>query len=266
MGTGGDSRQDDYPLLIDPAGGAVIARLIDREHLVTRAVGGLFPEGFDIDEAGRILDLACGPGAWVQEVAFHHPEIEVVGIDLSRPVLDYARAMARVQRLDNAWFQEMDVLQPFDLPAGSFDLVNARFLATELPPTAWAGLLAECRRVLRPGGMLHLMEAELPITNSPATERACALVAAALHHFSGANFPGRHLGTTLRLGQLLGEANYQGIEQRAYALEWSAGVDEHQAVSSNVQTALYLLKPYLCRCVAIEPGEFERLYQQLCIE
>ena len=91
MGTCGDWGKDDYPLLIGPSGDAVIARLIDREHLVTRAVGSLFPEGFDIGEAGRVLDLACSPGAWVHEVALHYPEIEAVGIDLSRPVLDYAR-------------------------------------------------------------------------------------------------------------------------------------------------------------------------------
>src|SRR6266436_6885658 len=106
----------------DPESGAEMARLMDQDRLITRGMGGLFPERSDLSGIQRILDVACGPGGWAQEVAFAYPEIEVVGFDISRAMIDYANAFARVQGLHNLSFQVMDILQPLTFPDSSFDL------------------------------------------------------------------------------------------------------------------------------------------------
>src|SRR5437660_12153153 len=98
-----------------------MARLLDQDRLITKGMGGLFPErANDFSGLHRILDVACGPGGWVLEVAFAHPEIEVVGFDISQAMIDYANAKARVRGLNNARFLTMDMLKPLEFPDCSF--------------------------------------------------------------------------------------------------------------------------------------------------
>ena len=44
------------------------------------------------------------------------------------------------------------------LPGASCDLVTATFVVHECPPSAIRGLIAEARRLLRPGGVLMLAD------------------------------------------------------------------------------------------------------------
>lgn len=53
----------------------------------------------------------------------------------------------------------------------SFDLINARFIVGFQDKASWPVLLAECRRVLTPGGILLLSECERGISNSAALQR-----------------------------------------------------------------------------------------------
>src|SRR5258708_30881057 len=161
--------------LID-AGGAEIALLIDQQRLLTQYMSGLFPQDIDTASLQHVLDLACGPGDWVQDVAFTHQDIDVIGIDSSRSLITHARTMVSVQALDNAFFEVMDIHKPLDFDDHSFDFIQARLLTSILSPAEWSGLLAECRRILRPGGILRLVEAECPQTNSVAVQHLGRIV------------------------------------------------------------------------------------------
>src|SRR5947208_13801729 len=103
--------------------------------------------------------MACGPGGWALEIAYTHPEIEVVGFDISQAMIDYARARARVQGLDNASFRVMDMQKPLDFPDGSFDLVNGRFVLF-IPTSFIPVFLKECFRISRPPGPLRFTEVD----------------------------------------------------------------------------------------------------------
>src|SRR5579859_194454 len=144
--------------VIDPASGAEIARLMNQEALIKRATGGWFPRGIDLEKVSHVLDVACGPGGWVQQVAFAYPDMYVVGIDIDQRVIAYALAQARVQALSNASFSAMDVTQPLPLPDASFDFINARFLSRLLLKESWSGVMRELARVTRPGGWVSLLE------------------------------------------------------------------------------------------------------------
>jgi ubiquinone/menaquinone biosynthesis C-methylase UbiE len=146
----------------DPESGAEMARLLDQDRTVTNAMGGLLPElGSDIEGMQDILDLACGPGGWAQELAFTHPQLKVTGVDISRAMIAYARMQARVRHLENASFTVMDVQAPFDVFSdNSFDLVNARTMAGFMKKGSWSQVVGECARVLRPGGVLRLTEVD----------------------------------------------------------------------------------------------------------
>jgi len=95
------SQSKDSTYLSDPESGAEMARLIDQDRLITKGMGGLLAELAPemLPRIHRILDVACGPGGWAQEVAYTYPEKEVVGVDISQAMIEYAHAQAQVQEL-----------------------------------------------------------------------------------------------------------------------------------------------------------------------
>ncbi len=257
-----DRPHGENTYVIDAESAAEMARLLDQDRLLTAHLGGLLPERPDFAHSHDVLVSACGPGGWAQAVALAHPEVEVVGIDISRRMIEYAHAMAQVQRSSNVTFRVMDVLGPLDFPDHSFDLVNARLIFGFMPPAAWPTLLQECMRVTRSGGIIRLTECESDITTSAATQRLTGMVTRALH-LAGRSFSpdGRHFGIIPMLGHFLREAGCQSIQQRAYALDWSAGMEANASTRFDLQFLLKLLEPFLVKMQLITEEEFNPLYQ-----
>jgi ubiquinone/menaquinone biosynthesis C-methylase UbiE len=189
---------------IDAENAAEMARLMHQDRLTTRGMGGVFPERSDFSTIHDILDIACGPGGWVLDVAFEHPTINVMGIDISSIMIEYARAQAWTQGLNNASFRVMDALKPLDFADAAFDLVNVRFIFAFMPPAAWPQLMDECVRITRPGGIIRLTETEWNLTNSLAYETLHAMTTRALKKAGKSFSPdGRNVGITPMLGQFL---------------------------------------------------------------
>lgn len=101
------------------------------------------------DVAGcRVLDAACGPGLYAQELV--QRGAHVTGFDQSPRMVELSR-----QRVPSARFRVHDVVDPLDwLPDSSVDLALLA-LAIEYVDDR-VGALRELRRVLRPGGALVL--------------------------------------------------------------------------------------------------------------
>jgi SAM-dependent methyltransferase len=243
--------------LID-AGGAEIALLIDQHRLLTGYMSGLFPQDIDTASLQHVLDLGCGPGDWVQDVAFEHQDIDVIGIDSSRPLITHALAMASVQGLDNAFFEVMDIRGPLDFDDDSFDFIQARLLTSILSPAEWSGLLAECRRILRPGGILRLVEAEWPQTNSPAVQRLGKIVLQALQQYEMNHSPdGRYLDA---LVPWLRDARFKGVCSQLYEIPLGPpGFVGMHPLMELVRMELYLMEPALLRLGVTTQEEFATL-------
>jgi SAM-dependent methyltransferase len=101
--------------------------------------------------APRVLDVACGTGrtarALLREVAF---DGAIVNVDLGRRMLAVGRATCAPWPGRVTWAQAAACPLPF--PANAFDCVTC-LEALEFLPDARAAL-AECVRVLKPGGLL----------------------------------------------------------------------------------------------------------------
>ena len=97
----------------------------------------------------RVLEVGVGTG-----LALPHylPNRRVTGIDLSADMLARARTRVEAEQLTNVEdLLELDA-EATGLPTGSFDLAVSMFVASVVPhPKA---LLAELRRVVKPGGHL----------------------------------------------------------------------------------------------------------------
>ncbi|MBX5457537.1 MAG: methyltransferase domain-containing protein [Thermogemmatispora sp.] len=254
--------------IIDSEQAAELARLMQQDRLLTEAMGGLLPEeGIALPERGRVLDLACGPGGWALELAFRFPKVEIIGIDISPSVIEYANAQAWSRGLENVHFQVGNVMESLPFPDQSFDLINGRALCGFMLPNSWPRLLAECFRLLKPGGILRCTETEQPLTTSPAFEHFCALGTQALKRAGQSFSPdGRHIGITPVLPRLLRQAGFERVRLRASAIEWSIGTEGHYPVFKDYLVAMELVQPFLLKTGVAAKEELERLYQQAVAE
>jgi len=232
--------------------------------LLTEGMGGLFSEREDdLTAIHSILDLGCSPGDWALSVAAAFPEVSVTGIDVSTTVIEEAAAHAAVRRLRNVNFQVMDATGPLEFADGSFDLVNARTIVGFMNPTLWPKLLEECRRILRPGGVVRVTEFTEGLTNSSAAGTMWGLYAKALSVSRRSYDPdGRHIGIINQLPTLLRQAGFQDVQMMVHPIEHSAGTLRREGWFKNYSIVFQLLKPFVINTGVMTSEGFEELYQQ----
>jgi SAM-dependent methyltransferase len=106
--------------------------------------------------AARILDLGCGPGTELLQLAQVFPSGEVVGVDLASEMIAAAHASAHKTGLRNIAFFQADVA---DLPqhfSERFDAVHCSFAFHHYRDAS--GAIREMRRVLKPGGKAFVID------------------------------------------------------------------------------------------------------------
>jgi 2-polyprenyl-3-methyl-5-hydroxy-6-metoxy-1,4-benzoquinol methylase len=105
-----------------------------------------------------LLDVGCGHGALVALLAEGRPERRVVGIDPDARKIAWAEAS--VGRLPNVELRTTTIEALAAERPAAFDCVLVADVLYLLAPAAWPAFLEAARRLLRPGGLLVLKEAE----------------------------------------------------------------------------------------------------------
>jgi ubiquinone/menaquinone biosynthesis C-methylase UbiE len=128
------------------------------------ATAPLEPEGnilwmLEIEQWRSALDLMGGTGALTCAIAHHFDE--VVYFDARPSMAAFARRRLDAEELSNVTVREGDPTS-LPYPTASFDWIAAQDVLDALATRAgearvlMKGMLAECRRLLRPGGGLYL--------------------------------------------------------------------------------------------------------------
>jgi len=106
-----------------------------------------------VSSPGRVLDVGCGTGYLLRNLAGRYPEAQqLCGVDAAPQMITTASAFARDNRLNFT----VGVAEELDYLDGTFDLIVSTTSFDH-----WADQqagLAECARVLRPGGHVVLVD------------------------------------------------------------------------------------------------------------
>jgi ubiquinone/menaquinone biosynthesis C-methylase UbiE len=111
----------------------------------------------------KLLDIGCGTGRTLHQLAIAHPRMRLHGADLSPPYIKKARErLAAVEELTLA-VENGEALPWADQ---TFDAVTSTYMFHELPRNARRNVMREMLRVLRPGGVV-VIEDSAQVSESP---------------------------------------------------------------------------------------------------
>jgi len=254
-------RENTY--VMDSESATEMARLLHQDQLITAGMGGVFPEQIDLSGVQHVLDLGCGPGGWALEVASTYAEMEVVGVDISERMIAYASAQAEVQQRTNVSFRVMDILKPLDFPEGSFDLLNARMISGFMLREKWPELFQECRRVLRPNGILRLTDLEIGMSNKFHFEKMVQIMAQVVHRL-GLNFSpdGLRYGIVHMFSSFFRQADLSILGKMAHFTDFSLGTPVHESSYQDLATAVRMMEPLVVKLQIATLEEWRGLYQK----
>jgi SAM-dependent methyltransferase len=115
---------------------------------------GRFQAAAAIQPTDRVLDIGCGNGQNTRDAARRAQSGSALGVDLSAPMLEFARKAAEADGLTNLSFLQADA-QVYPFEPASFDLAICRTSAMFFADPVAA--LANIARALCPGGRLVLL-------------------------------------------------------------------------------------------------------------
>ncbi|KAG2185212.1 hypothetical protein INT44_002002, partial [Umbelopsis vinacea] len=111
----------------------------------------------DLENHCHVLDVGCGPGSWLLDLATSHPNSKFVGVD----IVDMFPSTIKPPNTEFHVANVLDGLPMFS--DNSFDLVQMRLFASVLKGDQWIKTLTELKRVCRPGGMIQLLEVDYKV-------------------------------------------------------------------------------------------------------
>lgn len=114
----------------------------------------------------QVLDAGCGTGEITRRLAEAFPGARVLGVDILEERV--AGASARWTGFGERLRFERRSIYELGLPGASFDLVTCRHVVQSIPHPE--RVIAELRRVLRPGGVLHLLAEDYGMIHFPERE------------------------------------------------------------------------------------------------
>lgn len=246
--------------------GEELRRLASQDQLVTASPGGLLEEQADPAALRNVLDVACGVGGWSIEVALRYPEINLVGIDNNPYMIAAAREQAAVSQVaERVDFRLMDALRTLDFADHSFDLVNLRFALGFMRTWEWSRLLSDLLRVLRPGGIIRLMDENvIHESTSPAMLQFYELLLSALFR-SGRLFTQESSGLTAHLALLLDRQGFRQVQTRECSLQFRAGTPQGEVYVQSRLSLLRMLRPFIQKWGQLSI-DYDTLQQQVSAE
>ncbi|MBA2679266.1 MAG: class I SAM-dependent methyltransferase [Ktedonobacteraceae bacterium] len=243
------STQKDLPntyMVQDTKDGKEISRLVIQDRMMTRAMGGVLSEQEDPTKFKRIVDVACGPGAWLLDLAQEYPLEEGIGVDTSAKSIEYANTQAKKLGLaDRVVFRSMDATSALQFPDQTFDLVNLRLGQSFLRAWEWPNMISEMLRVTHSNGTVRLVESYLvPTSGSVALTEVCMTLVRAFVA-SGRLQEATPAGMAHKIAPLLHQHGAKAVQSKEIDVLFRQGTEAGQAYYQDIAHIVQTVRPFL---------------------
>lgn len=241
-----------------------LKRLIVQERMITDAIG-LLPEQDDPNRFRRVLDIGCGPGGWIIEMAQTYPQMrKLYGIDISPTIIHHAQKRAEEEQFpkERVEFLVMDALLILEFPEDFFDLVNFRCGVSFMRQWDWPKMFSEMHRIVKPQGTVRIVESELGVESpSPALSTFWASFQRAFCR-AGYLFEETPTGLIDRLPVLLLRYDFQQVQSYKTPVAFRAGTEGGKALLADQTHIFHTCRPFLQRYGCL-PQDYDALCQQV---
>ena len=240
-----------------------LKRLLVQERMVADVMGGVLPEQQDATQFHRALDIGCGPGGWILEVAQAYPQMKLYGIDISSTLINHARERAEELQLskERVEFLVMDALMVLEFPDNYFDLVNFRFGVSFMRKWDWPKMFSEMHRVVKPKGIVRIVEFGMDIESSSTALSTFYSLFRRGFERSGYLFSEEPTGLVAHLPGLLLRYDFHNVQSYKIPAVFHAGTETYNAMFENHKHLFHTSRPFLQRYGCL-PQDYDALCQQ----
>ncbi len=243
-----------------------VKRMLRLDRLLCEELRGPLPREIEMRRVRKVLDVACGPGGWVHEMATRYPRIQISGIDNNPYYISQARLITGGMR--NVNFQVQDMVQMGQVPPfqpHSFDLIHLRFVAAEVHFQQFAGLIETLKRLSKPGGVIVWREAELPLTSSPALDTLEGALLSALQHAGRSFAPGYSLtaGIAVWMRFWLRRAGFCNVRDLSRQIDVGYGSRAHGTFCEQVLQFALQIRPLVLQMEVMTEHDYDVAIRRL---
>ncbi|CEP07475.1 hypothetical protein [Parasitella parasitica] len=114
----------------------------------------------------KVLDIGCGSGTWILELATEFPNTEFYGIDNCPLFPNHIKP-------NNSHFRLHNVLEGLPYHDSEFDYVHMRMMIYYFSPEELSQLLTEISRIMKPGGYFEITDTSYTVRHAgPVSNKA----------------------------------------------------------------------------------------------
>ncbi|KAF7727382.1 hypothetical protein EC973_007546 [Apophysomyces ossiformis] len=159
------------------------------------------------EEGAQVLDIGCGSGTWIMDMATAYPNSTFTGIDIANVFPE------KGGELPNVTFQIANVLEGLPFEDESFHFVHLRVLVAAVRKEEWPFVIKEAARLVKPGGCVHFNEFEPRESGSEECRRVLRAVETVMEQRGQEPF----IGT--KLASMVGDAGLEVIQKDGRAVD-----------------------------------------------
>ncbi len=167
----------------------------------------------------RLLDVACGTGAFLKDVTRAFPRLPSVALDLSEPYVRQARAALGDRPAVRPLVGNAEALPVAD---GSVDVLTSVYLFHELPPKVRPVVAREMGRVVRPGGIAVIVDS-LQTGDTPEFDGLLELFPQMFHEPYYESYTRTDMAALFAEGGLVEERSWPAFMSKVFVFRKAAG-------------------------------------------
>ncbi|RHZ85570.1 hypothetical protein Glove_64g96 [Diversispora epigaea] len=238
-------------------------RLQEEHYLFQHAWKGNFssPVQSTLNQPGAtVLDVGCGPGSWVIDMAHTFSSAIFIGLDIS-PMFPSDQ-----EKPNNASFLQSNLLDGLPFPDDTFNFIHQSGIATALEESQWKDeVISELIRVTKPGGWIEFMEIDGSDGIELLSPNYCNLFNSAYNFFIKQNI---NINICPVIKSILKDnKQIKNIKHEVCAIrigQWGGRLGELMTV--NIMSVYLAFKPSLSQFMGVTHEEFDKILRLARLE